>query len=70
MVDFESYYNSYKRVIIDIGEGEEVCRKCRGKGEVILRTPNYVRHLCCDKCLGTGKIDWVEKAIGKRVKNE
>jgi DnaJ-class molecular chaperone len=65
-------YNINLKGYVEINEGEEICPKCDGKGRVKL--PNgkgrlYSATLNCDKCLGAGKIDWVEKATGKKVKH-
>lgn len=49
-------------------EGEVFCPKCNGGGSypykfVKLEDPKYCR---CNKCLGTGKLDWIEVCMGKR----
>ncbi len=38
--------------------GEVICPVCEGKG------------FFCDKCLGTGKLDWVEQIVGKKPKED
>ena len=58
-------YNSHKKQIIELCEGEEFCPKCFGKGKVPIRD-NIV--LTCNICAGDGKIDWVEKITGKGVR--
>lgn len=50
--------------------GEVICDICEGSGSypkkfVTLEDPYYVR---CYKCLGTGKLDWVEMCMGKKEK--
>jgi len=63
-----SYYNKY----IYIEEGEEVCPKCKGQGRVLksgkILASSAQMYLRCNICSGDGKIDWVEKVIGKKVK--
>jgi len=49
-------------------EGEVFCPKCNGGGSypykfVKLEDPKYCR---CNKCLGTGKLDWIEMCVGKK----
>lgn len=61
-------FNWHKLQRITLKEGEYFCKKCDGSG-VIGRsnsTNKRVGNLICDKCLGEGKLDWVEKAVGKR----
>lgn len=61
-------YNAHHKKIIEINDGEKCCLKCKGKG-VVKQFPRTILSkeivLVCDKCLGDGKIDWVEKATGK-----
>jgi DnaJ-class molecular chaperone len=68
-------YNAHKKNYVVLEEGQEFCRKCGGSG--LVRRSKYEgkhrpkrknRMLICDNCLGEGKIDWVEKAVGKMVK--
>jgi DnaJ-class molecular chaperone len=71
--DIEKRYNYYHKKIIAIGDGERFCPKCNGKGKIFSGKEFYLRRifnirLTCDKCLGDGKIDWVEQAIGKQSK--
>jgi len=63
-------YNIYHKRLISLNEGEQFCPKCGGKGKV--KDYNKYRlykssliSLVCNKCLGDGKIDWIETAIGK-----
>lgn len=67
-------YNAHKRKFITLNEGEHFCPKCDGKG-VISKNHNMTffgergaLNLVCSKCLGDGKIDWVEEVVGKRSK--
>lgn len=62
-------YNSFKRMIIELAEGEQFCKKCLGRGEINRRKPDKkIKKLVCNKCLGEGKIDWIEKVVGKTSK--
>ena len=51
-------------------EGYEICEKCKGKKEHIIKFKykdkefHYYRK--CGYCFATGKIDWVEKARGRK----
>jgi hypothetical protein len=45
-------------------EGEVLCDKCNGTGSAPIK--DYM--LRCPKCLGTGKLDWVENARGGKLK--
>ena len=64
----EKIYNKVLKKYITIDNGEECCPKCKGKGCVrkYKKTTYYEFNplLACDKCLGNGKIDWVEKITG------
>ena len=42
--------------------GKVVCSKCGGVGQFRLKD---VRGICV-KCLGEGKLDWIENVVGKR----
>ena len=61
-------YNSYTKKYIRLEEGECFCKKCHGTG--VVRRSNIFHKkkstLICSECLGEGKLDWVEKATGKR----
>jgi len=50
---------------IDLKDGEIICPKCGGSR--ILCTKEYERTIIqmCTKCLGDGKLDWVERITGK-----
>lgn len=59
-------YNRFLNMFIHLNDGEEFCKKCDGRGVVPLRKilkEKRVRNLTCNKCLGKGKIDWVEKVM-------
>jgi DnaJ-class molecular chaperone len=63
-------YNAHLKKVITTNEGENFCPKCDGLGLVprsgkIMEKTGVV-HLICNKCLGDGKIDWVEKVVGKK----
>lgn len=61
-------YNSNNKRYVEICEGEQFCPKCNGKGRVKKNHLPLSNTLECSECLGTGKLDWVEKATGKKVK--
>ena len=43
----------------ELNEGEMVCSKCNGEGEI----PGHRRKFC-PKCKGKGKLDWIENIMG------
>ena len=49
-------------------EGETICPECNGKGEYpVVNEKGIIRgYNICEKCLGHGKLDWVEVIVGKR----
>lgn len=64
-------YNKHKKRLITLRDGEEFCTVCHGEGMVASKR-NFLgihkkgRLLVCKKCMGDGKVDWIEKATGKR----
>ncbi len=67
-------YNKFKKIHLKLNEGEEFCKRCDGSGMVksAKSYPGLIKKhglLLCIDCMGDGKIDWVEKATGKRRKN-
>lgn len=63
-------YNVNTKQYIYLDEGEDFCKKCDGKGRVMSKNKVFEStnrySLICDKCLGCGKIDWLEKITGKK----
>jgi len=50
---------------LDESIGEIICDKCNGWGN--LYSEKDERHIIrCSKCWGVGKLDWIEKAVGKK----
>jgi len=64
----DKQYNVNHRRYVELQEGEQFCPKCNGKGRVKKNNLPLSITLECDKCLGSGKLDWIEKATGKKVK--
>jgi len=68
---FQRRFNKRKNKVIELNKGEKFCDKCKGKGVVLNRhkalRPPYktIKYLECNKCLGAGKLDWVEEIVGK-----
>ncbi len=53
------------KLTLDESIGEVVCDKCNGWGN--LYSEEVERHIIrCNKCWGIGKLDWIEKAVGKK----
>jgi len=52
--------------MVDLKEGEIVCDKCSGTGrtEVKRNSINFYASGMCPKCLGKGKLDWIENITG------
>jgi len=50
-------------------EGETICPECKGKGKhPVVNEKGIIRgYNACEKCLGHGKLDWVERVVGKRI---
>jgi DnaJ-class molecular chaperone len=44
-------------------EGREKCRKCNGKGYLMVRENTITR---CPRCLGRREVDWVEAIVGSK----
>lgn len=43
-------------------EGEYICDKCNGRGNIPTRNPDVV--IKCPKCFGKQKLDWIENVVG------
>lgn len=50
--------------MIELLPGEEVCPKCKGTGNNTDKKGHTSFDFICFRCRGTGKIDWVQKAMG------
>jgi hypothetical protein len=48
----------------DLEEGEVVCSVCNGKGSIWSERFQDAAYTC-EKCLGTGYLDWIENVVGK-----
>lgn len=57
-----NYFHGEGSLGVVLFSGEEICKNCKGKGGKLSTHGNYV--IMCKKCKGTGKIDWIKKAIG------
>lgn len=66
-------YNVNLNKFIELTDSEVFCHKCSGCGRIykgrnkIFFGSKTKTTLCCDLCLGDGKLDWVEKVVGKTV---
>jgi len=61
-------YNSVRRTYIDnsdLKEGESICRKCKGTGEINSKESviGYDFPDVCSKCGGRGIVDWVTQVV-------
>jgi hypothetical protein len=56
---------------MELKEGEQICTECNGTGEKSLGSWKdksgrlSVIMTSCKKCLGHGKLDWIEEVVGK-----
>ncbi len=48
---------------LELELGEEICSECGGSGAV---GGKWFNRRSCPKCLGDGKLDWIENVVGKR----
>ena len=50
--------------------GEVICPVCKGSGKLVGNNPKNFKPKTftfpCNKCLGTGKLDWIEMCMGKK----
>jgi len=56
--------------IIKLEDGEIICSQCHGTGKPNNNKINYKDPFLrvpkdCDKCYGSGKLDWIENIVGK-----
>jgi len=60
--------NTYLKKYITLDEGEEFCPNCKGKGKLPLKFDGkgLSMLLRCHVCGGEGKLDWIEKVVGKK----
>ena len=47
------------------GKEEVVCDNCDGHGSYRIRMRTHI----CSKCLGAGKLDWIELCMGKNKRS-
>lgn len=62
-------YNKEIKKYVIATDGEEYCKVCKGVGKIKINKDTWfgkVNHLTCHNCYGTGVIDWIEKAMGKK----
>ncbi len=62
--------NTYLKKHITLKDGEEFCPNCKGKGKMLRKSVGQIQGLSmflkCHICGGEGKMDWVEKVVGKK----
>jgi len=51
---------------VELNSGEELCPECHGGKIGFCFEAGYYTSQECPLCLGTGKLDWVEKIVGKK----
>ena len=55
--------------MVELLPGEEICPVCKGKGKGDYDKSEDFFGFFCFRCNGTGKIDWVQKAMGPQKPN-
>lgn len=50
---------------LELELGEEVCSECGGRGTI---GGQWFNRRLCPVCFGDGKLDWIEKIVGKKPK--
>ena len=58
---------------MDLKEGEIICDKCRGTGSTKVKRKSkipepYYPLTMCLKCLGAGKLNWIENITGVKMR--
>ena len=45
-----------------------ICQRCKGTGSISENEPkeNTIFSWVCDKCNGSGELDWIEAIVGKK----
>lgn len=60
-------WNGAARSYIDLKEGEVWCHECKGAGQFPSKPiGNFDVSEQCRTCEGYGKLDWVERIVGKK----
>ncbi|MCF8019848.1 MAG: hypothetical protein K9L62_10610 [Vallitaleaceae bacterium] len=54
------------KLFTELKPGECECDQCHGTG-LHVKFYNGGDDIWCDKCLGYGKLDWIEMVVGKRM---
>jgi len=52
--------------MVELKLGEVICDECDGNKSNLVDNFYYFK---CNKCHGTGKLDWIENIVGKRTSN-
>jgi len=62
-------YNKHLKKYVTPDDGQDYCIKCEGEGTIQRKRNQWVyrpkENLICDRCFGTGVLDWIEKITGK-----
>ena len=48
---------------------EYICSKCKGKKIIVYENNEIISYTSCDKCKGSGKVNWIENILGKSSDN-
>jgi len=53
---------------VDLKAGEIECPKCNGTGHDVEDKKHF--YIWCEKCQGSGKVNWIEAIVGKKKSSE
>ncbi len=46
-------------------DGEVICSRCEGRGNIKNEGNSYLHYTSCPKCHGEKKLDWISNAMGE-----
>lgn len=59
-------YNYWTGEFITLEEGEYLCESCAGAGISDFKTLLTENKSICHTCVGHGKLDWIDRIVGKK----
>lgn len=63
-IDIYSRSKPNTQVSLDESIGEVLCDECNGWGNLYSKDESHL--VRCQKCWGIGKLDWIERVVGKK----
>ncbi len=52
-----------------VDDHESICDRCGGVGSTVKAGYRSHKRMVCPKCGGTGRLDWIERIVGKSENN-